>query len=311
MKKLVSILVPIYGVEKYIERCATSLFEQTYPYCEFIFVNDCTKDNSVNILKKVIKRYTSLENQIKIIEHKENQGLGGARLTGLQAAKGEYISFVDSDDYVERRYIEKMIKVAENTNAELIISTEINLKEEEKQLSASQLLKACLCRQRTCRIWGQLLKKNIFIENNIYPIQGIDHAEDFHVMCKYISCCNNIWGIKEKLYHYTTDNENSYTKNYTDKSLLSIYKAIQSSSKYLLDKNYNQYHKIVLLSNLYFTRWIFENTENKIYQYKFSQFVKKSYFPLWGKLLLLAIKSKCKLINRILFKTAYTIIKMG
>ena len=95
----VSICVPVYGVEKYIERCAISIFEQTYTNLECIFVNDCTKDNSIKILYNVIERYPQRREKIRIIQHDCNRGLAAARNTALEAASGDYILHVDSDNY--------------------------------------------------------------------------------------------------------------------------------------------------------------------------------------------------------------------
>lgn len=92
MKK-VSILIPIYNVEKYIEQCANSLFSQTYTHIEYIFVNDKTQDNSIDLLEKCIEQYPQRHEHIKIIHHKANSGLGLARKTALEAATGEYITF--------------------------------------------------------------------------------------------------------------------------------------------------------------------------------------------------------------------------
>ena len=96
----VSILVPIYGVEHYIEQCARSLFEQSYSDIEYIFVNDCTPDSSMDILKQVLSIYPNRKSQVRIIEHEHNQGLGAARLTATKAATGEAVMHVDSDDYI-------------------------------------------------------------------------------------------------------------------------------------------------------------------------------------------------------------------
>ena len=97
----VSVIIPIYGVEQYIERCATSLFEQTLDNVEFIFVNDCTKDKSIENLKKVIEKYPKRKNYIQIINHNENFGLPTARRTGLGYVHGEYVAHCDSDDWLE------------------------------------------------------------------------------------------------------------------------------------------------------------------------------------------------------------------
>ena len=98
---LVSICVPIYGVEKYIERCAVTLFEQTYDNLEYIFVNDCTTDDSMAILEEVISRYPARSSAVRIIAHEKNRGLAAARNTTVENCTGEFILHVDSDDYIE------------------------------------------------------------------------------------------------------------------------------------------------------------------------------------------------------------------
>ena len=96
----VSVIVPIYEVERYIERCARSLFEQTMlSGIEFIFVDDCTPDYSIEILHNTLKEYPEREAQVTILTHSANKGLAAARKTGVRAARGEYISHCDSDDW--------------------------------------------------------------------------------------------------------------------------------------------------------------------------------------------------------------------
>ena len=98
----VSVVIPVYGVEKYIERCARSLFEQTMQEgIEYIFVDDCSPDRSIEILEKVLKEYPHREPQVKIIQHSKNQGIFYTRNTGVENATGEYIIHCDSDDWVE------------------------------------------------------------------------------------------------------------------------------------------------------------------------------------------------------------------
>ena len=103
-----SIIVPMYNTEKYIERCARSLFEQTLTGIEFIFVNDCSPDRSLLILKRIIDEYVDRSLVIRIIEHEKNMGLAVARTTGLNQAKGEYIIHCDSDDWIETDMYEVM-----------------------------------------------------------------------------------------------------------------------------------------------------------------------------------------------------------
>ena len=90
MEPIVSIIVPLYNVEKYIERCAISLFEQSYPNIEYVFVNDCTPDKSINVLGRVVGRYPNRSSQTKIINHDRNRGVAVSRNTGLDHCTGEF-----------------------------------------------------------------------------------------------------------------------------------------------------------------------------------------------------------------------------
>ena len=108
----ISVVVPVYGVERYIERCVRSLFSQTMiEGVEFIFVNDCTKDKSMEILMDLLKQYPSRQSQVRVVDHKENMGLAAARITALNLAKGEYVINLDSDDYFERDMLECILFV--------------------------------------------------------------------------------------------------------------------------------------------------------------------------------------------------------
>lgn len=110
----VSVIVPVYNVEQYLERCLKSLIEQTLKEIEIICVNDGSKDNSLSILKDYAKK----DSRIKII-NKENEGISAARNSGIDIAKGEYISFIDSDDWVDLDFLEKLYKSAIKVNADI------------------------------------------------------------------------------------------------------------------------------------------------------------------------------------------------
>lgn len=118
----VSILVPVYGVESYIERCARSIFEQTYQNLEIIFVDDCTPDKSIDILQRVLEDYQQRKAQTKIIKHEKNRGLTAARKTAYTRAKGDFVFFVDSDDWMDGDLIENYIRAEMDTDADVIMS---------------------------------------------------------------------------------------------------------------------------------------------------------------------------------------------
>ncbi|WP_278846802.1 glycosyltransferase family 2 protein [Brachyspira pilosicoli] len=118
----VSVIVPVYNVEDYLIECLTSIINQTLKEIEIICIDDCGTDNSINILKEYAKK----DDRIRIISHKENKGLGTARNTGIKESKGEYISFIDSDDYISRDYLENLYNTIIKYETD-IVST-INIK---------------------------------------------------------------------------------------------------------------------------------------------------------------------------------------
>lgn len=117
----VSVIVPVYGVEKYIERCAKSLFEQTLDDIEFIFVDDCSQDNSISVLMSVVEKYPSRKEQVFITRHTVNKGLPFARRTGLKIAKGDYIIHCDSDDWVDREMYQMMYDKAVEDKSDIVV----------------------------------------------------------------------------------------------------------------------------------------------------------------------------------------------
>ena len=123
----VSVIIPIYGVEQYIERCARSLFGQTMRSdIEFIFVNDCTPDRSIEILLNTLKDYPERTEQVAILTHTANKGLAATRKTGVRAARGEYIIHCDSDDWVEPDICQTMYEEAKRTDSDIVVCDYIN-----------------------------------------------------------------------------------------------------------------------------------------------------------------------------------------
>ena len=116
----VSVIIPIYKVRNFIERCACSLFEQTLQDIEYIFVDDASPDDSIDILKSCVERYPERASHVHILVHEHNQGLPAARNTGLPVATGEYIFHCDSDDFVEKDMLEIMYKVATEEDADMV-----------------------------------------------------------------------------------------------------------------------------------------------------------------------------------------------
>ena len=226
---LVSILIPVYGVEKYIERCARAVFEQTYQNLEIIFVDDCSPDNSISILNKVVGDYPDRKRQMRIIHHETNQGVAAARNTALLASSGYYIQYLDSDDYADVDMIRQMVTLSETRRADITICDYyytynhhnvrcfVNSPEEPIQ---------CLCQVLRGEIhsglWNKLIKRSLFFDNQIFYINGLNMMEDMSVMYKLLFFAANIAYLKAPLYYYTQSNVNSYTKTLSLKARKNI-----------------------------------------------------------------------------------------
>lgn len=230
-----SIVLPVYGVEKYIEKCAVSLFSQTTTEdVEFVFVNDATKDNSMLILKDVIQKFDDLKDKVHIINHKCNQGLAAARLTGLLAAKGDYIWLMDSDDWVEPDSIETIMKSLDVSPDVLYFNYFRNSKDEQ-QVNVDKYyptLLNCLCIRFTLCVWRMVVKRDIFIKNKCLPIPGIDMSEDIVLHSRIRYYFSSVIVLDKPLYHYRIDNTNSYVNNVGAKQMTQIVEGVKAISAF-------------------------------------------------------------------------------
>ena len=198
----VSVIIPVYNVEKYIRECLDSVVNQTYKNLEIICVDDCGTDNSI----KIAEEYAQKDKRVKVFHHDKNMGAGVARNTGIQNSSGEYIFFVDPDDYLNLDIIELMVKKQKKTNADIIVSNFRNFAREkipdlEDILESRNFLKCSS--QEHCQIGfdnfqdnldsvfisacGKLYKKDFLIKNNVWHINQNICGEDRGFCLKALS----------------------------------------------------------------------------------------------------------------------------
>jgi len=213
----VSILVPIYGVEKYIERCARSLFEQTYENLEYIFVDDCTPDKSMEILLRVMEDYPNRKGQVRIIRHEHNRGLAAARNTALDAATSPFISHVDSDDYLSLDAIQLLVEKQLETGADIVTGNYfvIDYKGIKKILepeynSQHEMLLQEISYSNIHHIWRRLINIRLYNDYHIRIKEGIDFMEDWQQIGMLVYYAKNITKIKEPIYYHDCTNNSSY-----------------------------------------------------------------------------------------------------
>ena len=179
----ISILIPVYNVEKYVKECLISVFSNTIvDKAEIIIVNDCSFDNSMNVITKLIDDYSFLKNQIRIFHNKENKGVSYTRQRLLDEANGKYIVFIDSDDTVEPTFLEKLYNKAIEKNADFVQCNfkrfkkdgDIYIKEviQEKDPYKCILLK--LDGINPAYLVVRLIKKEFLVKNNLSFSENIN-----------------------------------------------------------------------------------------------------------------------------------------
>ena len=240
---LVSIIVPIYGVERYIERCAVSLLEQTYKDIEYIFVNDATQDRSIEVLRDVIKRYPDRAKAVKIVEHPQNKGLSAARNTGIDNATGEYLWHVDSDDYVALDAVRKWVETAEKHRADIVICdinvvTSKGIFTEHVQYSDEEdYIRRLLQHTQKCAHWNKFYRRSLLERTGIRSDEQIRLAEDFAVTPRLLYYAERVVMLHEPLYFYETTNQSSYVHNLSRMAIESQYRADGILTDFFADKS--------------------------------------------------------------------------
>lgn len=228
MKPDVSIIIPVYNVEKYINRCVDSIINQTYKNIEIILVDDGSTDSS----KEICDNY-KVDNRVVVI-HKRNGGLSSARNEGIKNANGDYIMFVDSDDYSEPNYVETMFNTIKELNSDLVvcgyyieyvkqkITKEIKPESQNKVHDDSNLKESIYNLQMSgCFdvVWNKLYRKEILSKNSIVFEQTGMPMEDFIFNCEVFKNINKVVVIPELLHRYLRQGEETLVRK-TDRSLL-------------------------------------------------------------------------------------------
>lgn len=267
----ISIIIPVFNVQKWIDFCVQSIIKQTYPYLDIILVDDGSTDKSGLLCDE----WALKDNRIRVI-HKNNGGLSDARNVGLEMAKGEYITFIDSDDYVLPTFIEYLYDLISINNADMSVCQLINVDENNNVLSEGgnsidrvvkgnyNCMKEYLSGTAIDTVaWRKLYKKDLFTSGIRYPV-GKYH-EDVWTTYKLISRCNTIAIGSKALYAYRQRYGSIVNSSFSPKHLDAVYGAIQRQE--FIDNNYPNLKDlsavgIVYASNICIMKMAKANTNN-------------------------------------------------
>lgn len=208
MKPLVTLIVPIYNVEQYIDHCLKSILYQEYKNIECLFIDDCGQDKSIDICRKFIRNYQG-PIKFSIIKHDCNKGLSAARNTGIFQAQGEYLYFLDSDDFLFPNSIGILVEILTDDSYDMVIGNfETNIssqypsiKRDLNLIGFSQTMTSFINGDYYVMAWNKLIKKEFLLKNELLFNEGIIH-EDLPWMFKCINVAEKIRAIKDITYHY-------------------------------------------------------------------------------------------------------------
>ena len=215
----VSILVPFYKVEKYVGRCVDSLFSQTYKNIEYIFVNDCTPDKSMDAINEHIKKYGVAE-KCKMIIHETNQGISASRNDCLDNMTGDYFLFIDSDDYIDKDMVELLVEAAVKENADIsgcgYIEEYADHRVERPQRYTNdhdEMMRAITLLTIKGVMWKLLVRSTIVTEhrNEVRFIPNRNMVDDYLFCCQIFYYAQRFAGVDRCMYHWIQYNPNNYT----------------------------------------------------------------------------------------------------
>lgn len=242
----ISVIIPVYNVEKYLRECLDSVINQTLKDIEIICINDGSTDRSLDILKE----YALKDNRIKIID-KKNEGAAAARNLGLKSATGDYVIFFDSDDYMDITALEKLYQNITDKNADISICKSYEFYDENKEKRVieyaikNNLLdnKTVFSPQEVSKYifqfcvgwpWDKLYRREFVLKNRL-TFQNLHHSNDTRFVLLSLACADKISIIDNSLmYHRTTKNSLSNSKVKAPKN---FYHALISLHQYLIQKN--------------------------------------------------------------------------
>lgn len=220
----VTIAIPVYGVESYVEKCSVSLFEQTYQDLEILFVNDCTPDRSVEIIHSTLERYPGRKDQVRIINQPENKGCPAARNLAVRLATGEFLFHVDADDYIEKDAIALLVAEQLLTDADLVVADYVIEAQDARRVvkycdiskTKEEIVKDCLDDRSSQSVWGILIRRQLYIDHGIKADESFHVGEDWQVSPLLLYHANRIAYVDKVVYHYRLSRPNSITMTSQD-----------------------------------------------------------------------------------------------
>lgn len=222
----VSIIIPFYNAQKSIIVSLESVLNQNYSNIELVLINDCSVDNTLEVVKNIETSFLKKGVEFCLYSHEFNQGVASARNTGLHYATGDLVYFLDADDWIEANAIEVLVNEHIRSSADIVgCDWFLSFGQNERKMTQPNItnplsgIQAILNGSMRWNLWLFLVRRSLYEDNKIRFIPGRNMGEDLAVMVKLFVEAKKVVHIPSALYHYGQTNENSLTKQYTDKHI--------------------------------------------------------------------------------------------
>lgn len=299
----ISVIVPVYNVEQYLPRCIDSILAQTFTDFEALLIDDGSTDKS----GKICDEYAKKDNRIRVIR-KSNDGVSATRELGVNIANGDYIQFIDSDDWMEKDMLELMINEVINKKADVVSCrffevTSQRITSSNTYYTSSDDFIRDVVRSNWGVVWKILVKRDLYIKNDIHFPVNINAGEDYVVCTKLLLCAQNIVCLNRALYYYNKCNEHSIMSTYNIQKVqdqIEATKLVETflqekkiDNKYIQELNERKFQAKLPLLKKYPVRWAKVFPEcNYLYRQKCRGWKAKIF--IWFILLIKQVITICK-----------------
>ena len=245
-KRKVSIIIPFYNAKLSVSKTLKSILNQTYRNIELILINDCSTDDSLEVARRFEEAFLEKGVGFKLYSHDVNKGVAAARNTGLVHMSGDFVFFLDADDWIELDAIEVLVTEAVRSSADIVgCNWFLSFKKKERKMSQPEFftpweaIYLILCGQMRWNLWMFLIKRDLFFQNQIQFIPGKNMGEDLLVTIKLLLKAEKVSFVNRNLCHYNQSNEKSITKIYSEDHVSEVSYNIKEVEKALLSSQYS------------------------------------------------------------------------
>lgn len=240
-----TVIIPFYNSGKYLNHTAESLFKQTLDNIEYIFVNDGSSDDSVNVILESLASFPDRKSQVQIVNSSvtgKNQGIAQARQAGLDLAQGEYVTFCDSDDWVDPQYYEDLYNAGIKNNVQMVVGDHcLDTNGGTERILAPNITNwqefKAFDKWFHLSLWNRLIRLSLIKDNNIRFYEGINLSEDYNFVMRAYYYSKKICKVTtESLYHYNKINEGSFTSNLSQRHIMQRIECIKLLDSFFHDK---------------------------------------------------------------------------